>query len=163
MVGCGTTSPHTLSDPMARLQPDAHLGYLYETAREQRVVIAPLLQLSLVRNEKVLYITGTSSPSQRRAHPQASGMEGTRYAEVRFARYAEVRFAFQRMPEGYVQTMQDNGVGRPHDLDPTTTPSVGLSLVAMLAEQLEGTLDMVREGGTTVHLTFPPAGERGSR
>jgi two-component sensor histidine kinase len=51
----------------------------------------------------------------------------------------------------------DDGAGLPEDIDPTRTPSLGLHLVYILSRQLNGTLSIHREGGTTFRLVFPEA------
>jgi two-component sensor histidine kinase len=43
------------------------------------------------------------------------------------------------------------------DIDPDTTTSLGMHLVAMLVEQLEGRLEVVRRNGTRFGITFPLA------
>jgi two-component sensor histidine kinase len=49
----------------------------------------------------------------------------------------------------------DNGIGIPASLDIRHTQSMGLNLVTILAEeQLEGELNVLREKGTTFHITF---------
>jgi PAS domain S-box-containing protein len=49
----------------------------------------------------------------------------------------------------------DNGVGLPPDLDLEGAESLGLRLVSMLAQQLQGTLELDRSTGTTFRITFP--------
>ncbi len=51
--------------------------------------------------------------------------------------------------------VRDTGIGFPEDLDFRHTNSLGLQLVCMLASQLEGTIELAREGGTRFTLTFP--------
>jgi PAS domain S-box-containing protein len=51
--------------------------------------------------------------------------------------------------------VRDNGVGFPDDLDFRHTESLGLQLISMLTEQLQGTVALERAGGTTFTLTFP--------
>jgi len=46
--------------------------------------------------------------------------------------------------------VRDNGVGIPKDLDIGHTASMGLQIVTMLVGQLEGSLEVQRESGTTV-------------
>jgi len=49
----------------------------------------------------------------------------------------------------------DNGIGLPEAIDPHTTTSLGLHLVAILVEdQLKGEITVEREGGTTFHIVF---------
>jgi PAS domain S-box-containing protein len=55
----------------------------------------------------------------------------------------------------YELTVQDDGVGIPEDIDVKTTESLGLHLVAILAEdQLKGDIRLSRAGGTTIQITF---------
>jgi len=53
--------------------------------------------------------------------------------------------------------VRDNGVGFPPDLDPVGTQSLGLRLVNMLTQQLQGTLNLSRDVGTAFTITFPGA------
>lgn len=50
--------------------------------------------------------------------------------------------------------VRDNGVGFPKDLDFRNTESLGLQLVITLVEQLEGTIDLKRSGGTEFKIIF---------
>jgi len=54
-----------------------------------------------------------------------------------------------------VLVVRDTGVGFPADLDFRHTDTLGLQLVCMLTEQLNGTVALERAGGTTFTLTFP--------
>jgi PAS domain S-box-containing protein len=49
----------------------------------------------------------------------------------------------------------DNGHGIPEDVDIDTTPSLGLSLVPMLAKQIKGDISLDRRSGTTFTISFP--------
>ena len=51
--------------------------------------------------------------------------------------------------------VRDSGCGFPEHLDFRHTESLGLQLVCLLTEQLEGTIALERDGGTTVTVTFP--------
>jgi PAS domain S-box-containing protein len=57
---------------------------------------------------------------------------------------------------GALRTLRvaDNGVGLPAGLDPLHTDTLGLKLVSNLADQLGGTLEIERTGGTAFRLTF---------
>lgn len=62
-------------------------------------------------------------------------------------------------PEGQVVlTVKDNGVGFPENLDFRKTESLGLQLVCTLVEQLNGTIELVRNNGTTFSIKFPREG-----
>jgi len=51
-------------------------------------------------------------------------------------------------------TVSDDGIGLPKDLDFRNTETLGLQLVATLAEQLEGSIQLEREHGTRFTITF---------
>jgi two-component sensor histidine kinase len=51
-------------------------------------------------------------------------------------------------------TVSDDGVGMPSGLEPKRSQSLGMQLVSTLVEQLEGRLELARDGGTTVSVTF---------
>ena len=48
----------------------------------------------------------------------------------------------------------DDGVGFPKDLDFRMTETLGLQLVTLLVDQLEGTIELDRTGGTAFTITF---------
>jgi PAS domain S-box-containing protein len=52
-------------------------------------------------------------------------------------------------------SVSDNGVGLPAELAGYSSNTLGFQLVHMLVKQLRGTLDVVRNGGTTFMITFP--------
>ncbi len=52
-------------------------------------------------------------------------------------------------------SVRDTGVGFPPAFDVRRTDSLGLKLVSMLTEQLEGTITLECDGGTTLTLAFP--------
>ena len=54
----------------------------------------------------------------------------------------------------YILTVSDNGIGLPEDLDPFHASSLGLKLVTSLSIQLEGKLEVLRDGETSFILTF---------
>jgi two-component sensor histidine kinase/ligand-binding sensor domain-containing protein len=60
-------------------------------------------------------------------------------------------------PDGrrIVLTVQDDGVGIPPDKEGGTADSLGLRLVQNLASQLDGTIEVRRDGGTVFRITFP--------
>lgn len=62
-------------------------------------------------------------------------------------------------PNGQVVlTVKDNGVGFPENLDFRKTESLGLKIVCTLVEQLNGTIDLARNNGTTFSIKFPRVG-----
>ncbi|MBN1938822.1 MAG: PAS domain S-box protein, partial [Candidatus Aminicenantes bacterium] len=57
-----------------------------------------------------------------------------------------------------VLTVSDDGVGLPPDLDVAKPSNLGLQIVQSLVEQLDGTMEVVRRGGTTFRIRFPLKG-----
>ncbi|BAY35297.1 signal transduction histidine kinase (plasmid) [Nostoc carneum NIES-2107] len=51
-------------------------------------------------------------------------------------------------PEYYCLVVKDNGIGIPADIDPQCTNSLGMQLIQGLVEQLGGTLQLSRQGGS---------------
>jgi two-component sensor histidine kinase len=54
--------------------------------------------------------------------------------------------------------VKDNGVGLPPNLNLSETPSMGLHLVRVLVEQLEGELEIAASRGTSFTVKFPLSG-----
>jgi PAS domain S-box-containing protein len=54
----------------------------------------------------------------------------------------------------YILKVSDNGAGLPKDIDPFESNSLGLKLVNSLSIQLEGDLEVDRDGETSFKLTF---------
>lgn len=72
-------------------------------------------------------------------------------------RSGEVRVSLERLDCGAVRlTVADNGVGLPEDFEARREKSLGLHLVADLAKQLGGTLEMRSEKGAWFAVTFTP-------
>lgn len=55
----------------------------------------------------------------------------------------------------FTLVVSDTGVGLPPDVDERTCPSLGLQLVSLLLEKLDGTSEVRRSEGTTWTMTFP--------
>jgi PAS domain S-box-containing protein len=51
-------------------------------------------------------------------------------------------------------TVSDNGIGLPESVDFRNSPSLGLTLINSLVEQLNGTIELDRRGGTVFTITF---------
>jgi len=54
----------------------------------------------------------------------------------------------------FTLTVKDNGVGLPKGLDFRKTESLGMQLVIMLTEQLDGSIEVDTKKGTTFKITF---------
>ena len=67
----------------------------------------------------------------------------------------EIRIGFHSDNEDRsVLTVGDNGIGFPEDLDPRSTKSLGLQLVNALTDQLGGSIELDRRGGTEFKVAF---------
>ena len=67
----------------------------------------------------------------------------------------EITITLHAGPDNRIRLrVSDNGVGLPANVDWKKSPSLGLRLVQMLAGQLRGKLEVERDNGTTVTLTF---------
>lgn len=55
----------------------------------------------------------------------------------------------------YNFTIGDNGVGLPDDFDWETSPKLGIQLIQILSEQLNGKIEVTKEGGTVYKIVFP--------
>ena len=55
--------------------------------------------------------------------------------------------------------VSDNGLGFPENVDFTNTDSLGLQLVNTLVEQLEGTIELERNGETVFRIKFLESGK----
>jgi len=60
------------------------------------------------------------------------------------------RIDFAAMGGEYALTIQDDGVGFPEEMDLDRISSLGLRLVRILTEQLQGTSNLIRAAGERV-------------
>jgi PAS domain S-box-containing protein len=70
-------------------------------------------------------------------------------------RRGEVRVSVRSVDSSLELEVRDTGIGFPADLDPTSVRTLGMQLVVSLTKQLRGTMELRREGGTTVLIRFP--------
>ncbi|WP_394836018.1 PAS domain S-box protein [Pendulispora rubella] len=71
-------------------------------------------------------------------------------------RSGTIRVGLARLDGGLLRlSVRDDGVGLPAGVDVRRAGSLGLQLVSTLAEQLEGTVTVHNDLGTTFELTFP--------
>jgi two-component sensor histidine kinase len=73
-------------------------------------------------------------------------------------RQGEIQVELRTVEAGWLRlVVRDDGVGFPPDLDFRQSRSLGLRLVNTLVEQLEGTIQLDRSGGTRFEVRFPQA------
>jgi len=70
-------------------------------------------------------------------------------------RGGEVNISMATTGDQFILNVSDNGVGFPEGVDFRNTKSLGLELVNLLVGQINGTITMTVEGGTTFTITFP--------
>ncbi len=71
-------------------------------------------------------------------------------------RPGQICISFHLNDSVYTLSFADDGVGIPPGIDYLNTDSLGLKLVNLLAtEQLDGTIQLSRAGGTNFIITFP--------
>jgi two-component sensor histidine kinase len=66
-----------------------------------------------------------------------------------------IRIQMERDAREYLLTVSDDGVGISEGLDLTTTKTLGMTVVTDLVSQLDGTLEIVRQPGTSYRIRFP--------
>ncbi len=68
---------------------------------------------------------------------------------------ATVRISFHERENDIIElVVSDNGIGLPASVDPEKKKTLGLSLIYLLADQINGTIGIGREGGTQYIVTF---------
>ena len=70
-------------------------------------------------------------------------------------RSGEITISFRQVDGQYTMIFKDDGVGLPEELDISRPSSLGLTIVNALTGQLGGTIDLRRNGGAEVRITFP--------
>ena len=70
-------------------------------------------------------------------------------------RAGRITIQFSRKNEEYRLSVKHDGIPFPRDLDFRNTNSLGLKLVCILSEQLEGTVDLQNEETSEFIITFP--------
>lgn len=66
----------------------------------------------------------------------------------------EININFTASGNNFVLIVKDDGIGFPKDLDFLDTQTLGLQLVVALTEQLEGKIEINKEGGTEFKIAF---------
>ena len=69
-------------------------------------------------------------------------------------RMGKIEIALRREKNNLIHlTVKDNGIGFPADIDFRNTETFGLQLINSLVDQLHGTVEIERDGGTTFKIT----------
>ncbi len=69
----------------------------------------------------------------------------------------QIRVTFQTQATHHILTISDNGIGLAPDVNVQDPATLGLRLVRLLTQQLEGTIARHEGIGTTISITFPRA------
>ena len=70
-------------------------------------------------------------------------------------RKGKIRIGFSRTKDEYMLLVADDGIGLATDIDPLEARSMGLQLVLLLVEQLNGRMQVQREAGAQFTISFP--------
>nr|WP_290224635.1 histidine kinase dimerization/phosphoacceptor domain -containing protein [Trichocoleus desertorum] len=74
----------------------------------------------------------------------------------------EIRISITSTEENqFTLTVRDNGIGFPENIDFRNTESLGLELVCIFTEQLDGTIELNQSNGTAFIITFSEIGNIG--
>ncbi|MBP1768781.1 MAG: hypothetical protein H6P98_2896 [Candidatus Aminicenantes bacterium] len=72
-------------------------------------------------------------------------------------RAGEIHVELREKEGGTVRLIvRDNGIGFPEGIDIRNTDTLGLQIVALLTDQMDGKIDIRNDGGTVFTLTFQP-------
>lgn len=128
------------------LQPlSAQLAEAYRTLNNRVVLKCQVEEVWLSINKAVpcgLILNELLSNALKHAFPEAAT--------------GEILIVLRReAPGSCTLIVSDTGIGFPEGLDFRTTESLGLQLVCLLTEQIEGTISLERRGGTAISITFP--------
>lgn len=68
----------------------------------------------------------------------------------------QVKFSFDPAKNLYTLKVIDNGAGFPENIGITSNVSMGLKLINTLSEQIDGSIQLIRQNGSAIVLEFPP-------
>ncbi len=77
-------------------------------------------------------------------------------------RAGEIRISLKVQNEQISLRIGDNGIGLPADLDPQKMKSLGMKLIQVLTDQIDGEINIERKEGTIYTLSFSESEERES-
>jgi PAS domain S-box-containing protein len=123
------------------------------TAGDVSLSLAAAIPCGLIISELVSNALKYAFPQLPEAPSAAARPSGSE--DERGRSQNEIRITLDSDDGGYVLVVSDNGVGFPENLDFRETESLGMRLVTTLAHQLNGTVDLGRNDGTTFTVRFP--------
>ncbi|EKF85995.1 PAS domain S-box protein [Methanobacterium formicicum] len=126
----------------------SNLFYSYDTKMEQIKLRVDVEDIDLNMETAIpcgLIISELFSNSLKYAFPEGKSGE----IRVSLKKYQD-----NEQEWNYILTVQDNGIGLPADFDFRNTRTLGLELVNSLTKQIDGTLELDRNHGTTFKITF---------
>ena len=65
-----------------------------------------------------------------------------------------INIKFSRINDNYTLSVKDDGIGLPESVDFKNTNTLGLKLVNALVDQLDGTIEVIRNNGTEFIIKF---------
>jgi PAS domain S-box-containing protein len=130
-----------IGDYIQTLAGDLFRTYATDSARiklnfdieEVMVDINTMIPLGLIVNELLSNSLKHAFPGEREGH---------------------IDIGFHSYDHSYHLTVSDNGVGFPEDINYQDTKSLGLRLVNILTDQIDGTIELKREAGTKFIIEF---------
>lgn len=66
-----------------------------------------------------------------------------------------IKINLDEKTDSFILIIKDNGIGLPKEIDPAQTTSLGMVLINMLCDQIDGTIELKRTSGTEYRITFP--------
>jgi len=137
-VDMGKYTRDLVSDLQRSYRPEDSSVRLTLTLEDVPLGITEAIPCGLIINELV-------SNALKHAFPK--GREG------------EITIQLQRGSANRITlTVSDNGIGLPEHVDFRNSPSLGLTVINSLVEQLDGTIELDRGGGTVFTITFKASG-----
>ena len=114
-------------------------------------------EIEEISGEEIKEIYVREGPDGRILSIDDDGSPGGQYEEKAAAARRNEIVIESRKVEGDRLTLvvRDNGIEIPGEVDLETSKTLGLRLVGMLTRQIDGKLELDREGGTEFRITFP--------
>lgn len=101
-----------------------------------------------------LIMTEIITNSLKYAFPVVNYSEPANGSSKRQEVNGEIEVKLERKNKKYLMTISDNGIGIPKDIDIQKIDTLGLKLVNILVDQLDGKLELLNGNGTTFKIDF---------